>query len=267
MATCNCTTQPGRACATSSAEIQIGTGISDGGGGGSDNGGTGGTLGSNNLCFDNTKYYTVQYFGSPDISVPYLGSNLNWYFGQLGFAQGSLELPPIVTEDCSNSTPNTPIQHYCQKSFVVLISDGLPNGDRELVSNLLKDYTGDCATKGLCDSTTNTKHLPGVSTKLKNTGTACNNTDRINGLNNMLCQNGTKAGRAYESSGSDYLDDVAQALYEMDLRPDLGASEKALTHAKNNLMTYTVGFADESLLDDITLKTSLLKDRGLLGCE
>jgi type IV pilus assembly protein PilY1 len=231
-------------CYTSPLDITIGTG--GGGGGVSNNGDTGGTL-QGNLCFDNTKYYRIQYYGSPDIYGPYLGKNLNWYFGQTGFTEGSLELPE-TTEQTNCNSANLPIQNYCQKSFAVLISDGLPNVDRN-VSNLLKDYTGDCA-RGLCNATANSTQLPGVNTQMKGTGTACkltNTKTSSTGPNNMLCQNGTKVGRAYETGGSDYLDDVAKALYEMDLRPDLGVTEKALSHVKNNLTTYAIGFADPSL--------------------
>ena len=141
-----------------------------------------------------------------------------------------------------------PILGYCQKSFVILISDGLPNYDRE-ISPLLRDYTGDCATKNLCNSTVNTIGLPGVTNitnpiPLKSTGTACS---LSGGWNNIKCQNGTKAGRIYETGGSDYLDDVAQALYEMDLRPTLGTAKKAEFHVKNNVVTYAIGLADPHL--------------------
>ena len=154
-----------------------------------------------------------------------------------------------------------PILGYCQKSFVILISDGLPNYDRE-ISPLLRDYTGDCATKNLCNSTVNTIGLPGVTNitnpiPLKSTGTACS---LSGGWNNIKCQNGTKAGRIYETGGSDYLDDVAQALYEMDLRPTLGTAKKAEFHVKNNVVTYAIGLADPHLQTQ-----SVLSDAATVG--
>ncbi|MFI3197817.1 MAG: hypothetical protein QX196_05775 [Methylococcaceae bacterium] len=154
-----------------------------------------------------------------------------------------------------------PILGYCQKSFVILISDGLPNYDRE-ISPLLRDYTGDCATKNLCNSTVNTISLPGVTNitnpiPLKSTGTACS---LFGGWNNIKCQNGTKAGRIYETGGSDYLDDVAQALYEMDLRPTLGTAKKAQIHVKNNVVTYAIGLADPHLQTQ-----SVLSDAATVG--
>ena len=93
---------------------------------------------------------------------------------------------------CSTSTCNDalakPILGYCQKSFAVLVSDGLPTRDDE-ISPDLKNYL----------------------------------------------------------DGPDYLDDVAKALYEMDLRPSLDATIKAETVSKNNLVTYTIGLADPTL--------------------
>jgi type IV pilus assembly protein PilY1 len=256
--TCSCSTQTYTKCAvaTPPLDITIGTGGGSTGGGGSNNGGTGGTLGEGNLCFDPSKYYTVQYNGSPDIVGPYRGDQLNWYFQEhTGFTEGSLELPNVVSEE-NCVTTNAPIQNYCQKSFVVVVSDGLPNKDRN-VGEVLRDYTGDCGTKNECDATPLNVQLPGVNTPLGGTGTYC---DKYHGGNNMVCKNGTKAGRAYETGGSDYLDDVAQALYEMDLRPDLGVTEKASTLLKNNLITYAVGFADPTLN-----ASSVLSDAALLG--
>ena len=254
--TCNCTTGAGTQCVVSQTDINIGTGTASGGcSGNSGNGNTGGNLNSGNLCFNPSKYYTVKYSGSPDIIGPFKGDQFNWYFSQLGFTEGSLELP--TTNGIGTcTTTNAPIQTWCQKSFVVLISDGLPNYDRT-VSTFLRDYTGDCATKGLCNITPNSLQLPGPSTPLTSTGTKCNKTG---GANNMVCQNGTKAGRAYETGGSDYLDDVAQALYEMDLRPSLDSTKKVGTKVKNNLTTYAIGFADP-----ILNTSSILSDAARLG--
>lgn len=94
--------------------------------------------------------------------------------------------------NCGTSTCNDalakPILGYCQKSFAVLVSDGLPTRDDE-ISPDLKNYL----------------------------------------------------------DGPDYLDDVAKALYEMDLRPSLDATKKTETASKNNLVTYTIGLADPTL--------------------
>jgi type IV pilus assembly protein PilY1 len=161
-----------------------------------------------------------------------------------------------------SGTISAPILGYCQKSFAILISDGLPNGDRE-ISPLLRDYTGDCAIKSLCVATPdNNINLPGITgvtspVTLKSSGSACSS---LGGWYNKACKNGTKVGRAYETDGSDYLDDVAQALFEMDLRPSLDASKKTQNKIKNNLMTYAIGLADTNLEQQ-----SVLSDAAAVG--
>ncbi len=156
------------------------------------------------------------------------------------------------------TSPAAPIQSYCQKSAVILVSDGLPNGDRA-ISTMLRDYTGDCATKGLCDATSNSVSLPGpTGATLKATGTACNSTGN---WYNLACKNGTKAGRVYETGGSDYLDDVAVALYDMDLRPAWTGITKP-AGSKNNLKTYAIGIADPALQADSVLKDAALRGGG-----
>jgi type IV pilus assembly protein PilY1 len=161
-----------------------------------------------------------------------------------------------------SGTISAPILGYCQKSFAILISDGLPNGDRE-ISPLLRDYTGDCAIKSLCVATPdNNINLPGITgvtspVTLKSTGSACSSSG---GWYNKACKNGTKVGRAYETDGSDYLDDVAQALFEMDLRPSLDTSKKTQNKIKNNLMTYAIGLADANLEQQ-----SVLSDAAAVG--
>lgn len=167
----------------------------------------------------------------------------------------------ILNATCGSTTcTNTlasPILGYCQKSFVILVSDGLPNGDRQ-ISPSLRDYTGDCATKNLCVATSDTSiTLPGANgAALKATGSSCSSPD----WNNMACKNGTKAGRVYETGGSDYVDDVAQALFEMDLRPSLDSSQKQQNHIINNIVTYAIGLADPSLQAE-----SVLKDAATVG--
>ncbi|MEI6069001.1 MAG: PilC/PilY family type IV pilus protein [Methylococcaceae bacterium] len=169
-----------------------------------------------------------------------------------------------INNATGNSTLGAPILGYCQKSFVILISDGLPSKDRA-ISSYLRDYTGDCAkTPPLCDSTSDENiDLPGVSTPLESTGSACNNTHNNSTKHYTHCKNGTKVGRSYETEGgSDYLDDVAQALYEMDLRPSLEPTQKANTHTKNNVVTYAIGFADPNLQ---TTPPSILSDAATVG--
>lgn len=111
----------------------------------------------------------------------------------------------------TNPAP-APIQYFCQKNFALLMTDGRPTNDSDIAS-VLRDYDGDC----------------------QNANPACLSEDR-------------KPGQSYESTGTDYLDDVAAALREIDLRPDL--SERPDKPVVNNLITYTIGFADDQVIND-----------------
>ncbi len=172
--------------------------------------------------------------------------NLTLHPGQSNEASATLDTiysSRSIVNGTDHATLNVAVENYCQKNFTILVTDGLPNKDRE-ISASLRDYTGDCATKGLCDSTPSadgTSDLP--SGTLLSTVSTCNP-----GKYYLACKNGAKAGRKYESYGSDYLDDVAQALFEMDLRPNL---IKPTAGSKNNLVTYAIGFADPSLTEDL----------------
>jgi type IV pilus assembly protein PilY1 len=117
-----------------------------------------------------------------------------------------------------------PIEVYCQKNFVVLMTDGRPTSDDDIAS-VLQDYDGDC----------------------QNANPPCLALDR-------------KAGQTYESSGTDYLDDVAAALRDIDLRPDL--KDKAGIQVKNNLITYTIGFADDQVINDPLMRDTAVNGGG-----
>jgi hypothetical protein len=67
--------------------------------------------------------------------------------------------------------------------------------------------------------------------------------------------------RQYESLGSDYLDDVAMALFDTDLRPDLNDLDGK--PVKNNIITYTIGFADDQAIHDPLLQSTATKGGGL----
>lgn len=183
--------------------------------------------------------------------------NLTLHPGQSGQTTPSVD-SIFNSHNLSNNSGQTianPIQNSCQKSFAVLMTDGRPQGDRA-ISSSLRDYTGDCAASpSQCDSTSNSTSLP--SLPITNTGSTstCDSSNR----NFLACKNGTKAGRTYESEGSDYLDDVAKGLFEMDLRPDLVDSNGV----KNNLTTYTIGFADTTVANDPLLIDAATRGGGL----
>lgn len=145
----------------------------------------------------------------------------------------------------------SPVQNFCQKNAVILISDGLPNSDKD-ISVDIRNYTGDCgvtfAANGLPIDNNNTGSY-NVTTKPNTCNSAPNNTPGFPGPTSPITlaksvsgKNGSKVGRAYESGGSDYLDDVAAALYDIDLRPELDSSA-----GKHNLSTYTIGIADPNV--------------------
>ncbi|MEO6351710.1 MAG: PilC/PilY family type IV pilus protein [Burkholderiaceae bacterium] len=145
-------------------------------------------------------------------------------------------------------TIQAPIQYSCQKSFAVLMTDGRPQGDQSISSSLC-DYlgiTGSCPTSG-----TTAYGKKGVPN-----GTGADAGYHVNGTNKQFHIGGT---HDYESAGSDYLDDVAAALYEVDLRPDLTKT----AGTKNNLRTYTIGLADLDAINDPLLQEAATAGGGL----
>jgi type IV pilus assembly protein PilY1 len=131
-----------------------------------------------------------------------------------------------------------PIQASCQKSATVFITDGLPTQDRA-ISTALQDYDGDCSGANAVNC------LPSPHYDMKK----------------AFYSSGYDPG-SDSSQRSEYLDDVAMALYDMDLRPDL---EKTKPGQKNNLFTYTIGFADPSLDPNIPGNNPLLKNTAAQG--
>ncbi|WP_428422005.1 pilus assembly protein [Methylibium sp.] len=116
------------------------------------------------------------------------------------------------------SVADQPIQRWCQRSFTFFMTDGLSTQDIAFSNNTyLRDYDGDCSGANAANCT--------------------GSYDR-------------KLNQTYETglNGSDYLDDVAQALFDIDLRPDLVAPDGKTK--KNNVVTYTIGFADEAVQND-----------------
>ena len=145
----------------------------------------------------------------------------------------------------SVGTPSRPIQLWCQRSYAFMMTDGRPQGDQAFRNNThLRDYDRDCATDTLAASC-----VGGTP------ATAVSNWDR-------------KTARGYESEGSDYLDDVAKALFEVDLRPNLPGPtyvENGQTlnrKTKNNIVTYTIGFADLQVNNDPLLRSAATQGGG-----
>jgi len=161
----------------------------------------------------------------------------------LGNSTGWSGRTAIASEATYSSSP---IQYSCQRNFAVLITDGLPSSDRDIATNsYLKDYDGDCSGNfsNSCTTYDMKKAYPYPGG---------------NGATPNLSVN--NAG----NNSSDYLDDVAQALFDMDLRPDL-RNENESNKAKNNLTTFIVGFADDAINPNIPGVNPLPRDAALHG--
>lgn len=142
----------------------------------------------------------------------------------------------------------SPIERYCQKSFAVLVSDGLPSTDRN-ISTYLQDYDNDCHGDDTCKA-----NNYDMKCAFKYPGG--------NGSCSPAIPNPNDTGGTSGVESSDYLDDVAKALYEMDLRPDL---TKPTPKYKNNLVTYTVGFVDKAIDPTVPGTNPLLADTATNG--
>ena len=153
-----------------------------------------------------------------------------------------------------NSTGTTlvaPIQGYCQTSSVILLSDGLPTRDRDISAHLA-DYDGDCSgsNSGNCGRKSGSSWLtPHYDMK------------KLYNYPNQQNNTAIPPSNAAGDNSSDYLDDVAKALYDMDLRPDLTKT----SGMKNNLTTYTVGFADPDIDPSVAGNNPLLSDTATNG--
>ena len=130
---------------------------------------------------------------------------------------------PAYDSGVAVPTSVTPvIQYFCQKNFIIALTDGRPQFD-QTVDDDLQDYDGDCAA----------------------TPTDC---DEFNAYDKKDSDLGYEYEYDYESAGSDYLDDVLLALYDIDLRPDLVDFDG--TGVLNNIISYLIGFADIQVQND-----------------
>ena len=126
----------------------------------------------------------------------------------------------------SGESDESPIQYSCQSNFAIVMTDGVPSKDQGISSTtLLQDYDSDCVSAS----------------------PACLSDDRKN-----------TTDYSYGTDGGDYLDDVAQALFEVDLRPDIDTPSG--DDSVNNVTTFTIAFAD---LDAIN--SNLLGDTASQG--
>lgn len=185
------------------------------------------------------RYYALGYSGSLTLR-PGTASQSTVSVAQL-FRQGSTDGHALSGSPVSCAGFSCPVQYWCQRSYTILMTDGRPQNDQALSTNAyLCDYDGDsggCTTSG------------GRAYDQKNSGAASSHDGHLGGTH------------SYESAGSDYLDDVAQALRETDLRPDLTAPGGRAK--SNNVRTYTVGFADLQAQNDPLLQETAKQGGGL----
>ncbi|SHG20182.1 PilC beta-propeller domain-containing protein [Microbulbifer donghaiensis] len=128
---------------------------------------------------------------------------------QTAIASEVLGTGPAYGSGVSEPNSEAPaIEQYCQKNFIVTLTAGLPSEDIDIAGNeYIRDYDRDCEGS------------------------------------DPACVFDMKGGVPYDDNRSDYLDDVALALNDINLRPGLVNPDDA-SH-KNNVISYFVGFADE----------------------
>ncbi len=123
----------------------------------------------------------------------------------------------------NSGNQESPVQYWCQNNFVIFMSDGVSTRDQNIPA-VLQDYDDDCST-------------------------GCNSDDRK-----------TTGNYIYSTNGSDYLDDVAQAMFEIDLRPDIDDYDG--NEIINNVRTYTIAFADQDALNNKLLDDAAAQGGG-----
>jgi type IV pilus assembly protein PilY1 len=197
--------------------------------------------------------------------------------------------PGVLPSNLANVTAATKaaIQYRCQKSYAVVITDGLPSADRDISTNaFLRDYDGDCTGKdkdgrenikdcGKCKTTNGSDCNIATDSKWNlNADNTPNTSDDFYDMKRLFnypfqCNNSTTAACVVGGSGSDnssdYFDDVTKALFEMDLRPDLRNIDKEGSQGKNNLTTYVVGFADDAINPNVPGVNPLPENAAIKG--
>ena len=126
----------------------------------------------------------------------------------------------------SGATSAAPVVLSCQPNFAILLSAGRSSEDHSssqlaigaAPDDVIRDYDGDCQGRS----------------------PACGSHDR-------------KPDQDYGPDGSDYLDDVAQALHETDLRPDFPAEAGSGQPYRNNIVTHVISLADAEARNDALL--------------
>jgi len=121
-------------------------------------------------------------------------SSLGYYEKNYHYSIGGTSYDATTTDDIGNTIDTaSPIEYYCQKSFIIFITDGLSNYDNDwdLVTDSIGDYDGD-----------------GDSGDCKNGASGC----------------------SVSGGSAKYFDDVAKYLYDHDMRSDLTGTQNLTTY-------------------------------------
>ncbi len=129
----------------------------------------------------------------------------------------------------------SPIRYRCQKSFVIVITDGYPTQDASFPNNDPADVAD-------------------TSRALPNWDNLAPHTLASDYPNFPQYSDGFVTGAATDEGDSLYLDDMAKFAYDIDMRTgndDTGKSFDDVDDPRQNLVTYTVGFtaANQMLAD------------------
>ncbi|MFQ5698114.1 MAG: pilus assembly protein [Myxococcota bacterium] len=120
----------------------------------------------------------------------------------------------------TSNPPSSPVDLFCRKNFVIIITDGEPTKDKN-------DHHGSDFMKTIGNGDLDCNESAAVGTCSQST--------------NDDPKTGRDDGLAYTSDGTDWLDDVAYYLFNTDLDPNLQGTQ--------NVITYTIGFTiDHPLL-------------------
>ncbi|MCK4587627.1 MAG: VWA domain-containing protein [Gammaproteobacteria bacterium] len=173
---------------------------------------------------------------------------------------GRTTTPVEATVGCTTLLSTTtsiettgPVTAWCQRSFAILLTDGLARGDTSgiNINTNLRDYDWDCTN---ASNTIN-------STPATAVGYTCSGSDdKKTAGGTSPSTSGTYAYDASNSNTSDYADDVAQALFEIDLQPALDDSNG--DEVKNNLTTYVIAMGASNISNDALLKETALQGGG-----
>jgi type IV pilus assembly protein PilY1 len=131
------------------------------------------------------------------------------------------------TGNCSGSTTlnaSNPMQDWCRKNFIVMVTDGEPVDDD--FTDMAGGKAGFTCAIGNADADLNEEDETGTHPTLCPTPADCADAGRTD---RPPYRNAGSPGGA----GTDWFDDVTTYCYQTDLRPDLSATQ--------NIVTYTIG--------------------------